>query len=136
MKALFSFQLIPLVLALLSESFLSYTSIGVILLTLLAFSFSFYFLFKLARNQGPVHVYAIVYYWLSTVVGVVYLLDPMWIENFKLAVAGVGLLVSLTPYLLRLSLINRSSSDKEISIKGAYKEFTWFCICFLILLQF
>ena len=135
-KDLLSVQIAPILLALLSGSFLMYKSIGVILLTLLAFLFSFYYLFKPARNQGKVNIFVIVYYWLSTVVGVVYLLDPIWIESFKLAVTGIGLLVSLIPYLLQLSRINIGSSDKDILIKGAYKEFSWFWICFLILLQF
>jgi hypothetical protein len=131
-RDLFSLQIVPLLLTVLSGRFFTYTSIGVILLTLLAFSFSIYFLIKFIKKQYNIGIYAMIYYWLTTGAGIVCLLDPLWLESFKVNLMAVGLIVLLAKLLLQLKFFETIPFLKPIKDESAYKEFIWFHFGFLI----
>jgi hypothetical protein len=131
-RDLFSLQIVPLLLTVLSGRFFTYTSIGVILLALLAFSFSIYFLIKFIKKQYNIGIYAMIYYWLTTGAGIVYLLNPLWLEIFKVNLMAVGLIVLLAKLLLQLKFFETIPSLKPIKDESAYKEFIWFHFGFLI----
>jgi hypothetical protein len=133
-RDLFSLQIVPLLLAVLSGRFFTYTSIGVILLLLLAFSFSIYFLIKFIKKQYNIGIYAMIYYWLTTGAGIVCLLDPLWLESFKEILAGVGLVVLLTKFLFQTEYFQSIPVLQSVANESAYKEFSWFYLGFLILL--
>ncbi|MFN6378974.1 MAG: hypothetical protein ACK4WD_06850 [Flavobacteriales bacterium] len=132
-RDLFSLQIVPLLLTVLLGRFLTYTSIGVILLTLLAFSFSVYFLIKFLKKQNSIGIYEMSYYWLTTGAGIVYLLNPTWMESFKEILAAVSLILLLTKFLFQAKYFQSVPVLQSFANESAYKEFSWFYIGFLIL---
>lgn len=132
MKALLSFQLVPIALALISEKVSNYSSIVIILLTACAFVLSGYFLVKLSNQTYTIGLFSILFYWLTTGAGIVYLLNPLWLESFKVNLMAVGLIVLLAKLLLQLKYFETIPFLKPIKDESAYKEFIWFHFGFLI----